>query len=61
MAPSTSRMSSDLWMPSSISRAFSPPVKPTFLDAKRRSYCGISRSTSGKLFLSVGTSKQLPL
>lgn len=60
-APSTPLMSSSLVIPRETSRGFSPPRYPTFLDAKRRSYWGMSRSTVGKLFLSTGTSKQLPL
>lgn len=60
-APSTPFMSSSLEMPRDTSRGFRPPRYPTFLDAKRRSYWGMSRSTVGKLFLRTGTSKQLPL
>ena len=60
-APSTPWISSALTMPISISNGFSPPLYPIFLEAKRRSNCGMSKSTSGKLFLSTGMSKQLPL
>ncbi len=60
-APSTPSMSSDLDIPSWISSGFRPPLYPTFLEAKRRSNWGMSKSTDGKLFLRTGTSKQLPL
>lgn len=60
-APSTPTMSSSLDIPISTSRCFRPPLYPTFLEAKRRSNCGMSKSMPGKLLRSTGTSKQLPL
>lgn len=54
-------ISSGLDMPRSISSGLSPPRYPSFLDANLRSNWGMSRSTSGKLLLRTGTSKQLPL
>ena len=60
-APSIPSISSALDMPRSISSGFRPPRYPSLREANLRSNCGRSRSTSGKLLLSTGTSKQLPL
>ncbi len=60
-APSTPWMSSALEIPRETSNGLRPPRYPTFLEAKRRSNCGMSQSMPGKLFLRTGTSKQLPL